>query len=208
MKALPWAALALSLLAVSAVSSALADSPTGQINFFDVSGTGATSTCTSTIWNGGTFSDGNIGFGGNLGPSNVIPIVGNGEEMCIMVHLHDQSPNTAFTISSGNLILLTGTDTFNTNSSGDATGYGIFNATGLSGDCSTHPIFVSPDIQGTPSTHNQIHHFYGGSGACGGTPPHLPPPSTVPQFPLGMGLLLLALVPALFVMKKKMLPTF
>jgi hypothetical protein len=61
--------------ALTAVPSAGASpTPGGQINFFDASGTA----CSATAWNGGTFSDGNQGFGGNLGVDKIIPIVANG----------------------------------------------------------------------------------------------------------------------------------
>jgi len=159
--------------------------PGGQINFFDVSGSGHTSACTTTAWNGGTFSDGNQGFGGNLGASKIIPIVSNGEEICVQIVFTDQSASTSYTISSpgGFLTLVTGTNPFSTDSSGNANVYLIFSISGLTGDCTTHPIDVSPGILGGDGSSGQIHHVYGGSGACGGTTPV--PTHGVPEFPMG-----------------------
>jgi len=168
---------------LTSVPYAAAVAPGGQISFFDVSGSGASSVCTSTVWNGGTFSDGNQGFGGNLGTAQQIPIVANGEEICIQIVFTDQSASTSYTISDpgGFLTLVTGTNPFSTDTNGNANVYLIFSLSGLTGDCTTHPIMVSPDISGGSGSGNQIHHYYGGADACGGTPPSL----GVPQFPLG-----------------------
>jgi len=158
--------------------------PGGQINFFDVSGSGSTSTClTGTAWNGGTFTDGKQGFGGNLGTSQQIPIVSNGEEICIQIVFTDQLASTSYTISDpgGFLTLVAGTNPFTTDASGNANVYLIFSVSGLTGDCTTHPIFVDPGITGGDGSSGQIHHYYGGAGSCGGKPP----PVGVPQFPLG-----------------------
>jgi hypothetical protein len=157
--------------------------PGGQINFFDVSGSGASSVCTSTVWNGGTFSDGGQGFGGNLGVAKQIPIVANGEEICIQIVFTDQKISTSYTISDpgGFMTLVKGTNPFTTDASGNANVYLIFSLSGLTGPCNTHPIKVSPNISGGSGSAGQIHHYYGGAGACGGTPPSL----GVPQFPLG-----------------------
>jgi len=171
---------------MTSIPYAAAVTPGGQINFFDVSGSGSSSVCTSTAWNGGTFSDGNQGFGGNLGTSQQIPIVANGEEICIQIVFTDQSASTSFTISDpgGFLTLVKGTNPFSTDSNGNANVYLIFSLSGLTGDCTTHPIDVSPNISGGDGSGGQIHHYYGGSGSCGGTIPVLPP-TGVPQFPLG-----------------------
>lgn len=170
---------------LTAIPSVAAVTPGGQINFFDVSGSGVSSTCTSTAWNGGTFSDGNQGFGGNLGGSQKIPIVANGEEICIQIIFTDQAANTSFTISTpgGFLTLVSGTNPFSTDSSGNANVFLIFSISGLTGDCTTHPIDISPNISGGAGSPGQIHHVYGGSGSCGGTSP--PPPHGVPEFPVG-----------------------
>lgn len=135
---------------ITSIPFAAAVTPGGQINFFDVSGSGSSSVCTSTAWNGGTYSDGNIGFGGNLGADTQIPIVSNGEEICIQIVFTDQSPSTSYTISDpgGFLTLVTGTNPFTTDSNGNANVYLIFSLSGLTGDCTTHPIMVSPDISG------------------------------------------------------------
>ncbi|MDA4137056.1 MAG: hypothetical protein OK449_08715 [Thaumarchaeota archaeon] len=196
--------------ALTAIPYAAAISPTGQVNFFDVSGTGAGSTCTSTVWNGGTFSDGNIGFAGNLGVASNIPIVANGEEICLQLVLTDQTPSTSFTVSDpgGFLTLLVGSTTLLTNAAGNATAFMIFSVSGLSGDCVTHPIMISPDVSDTASTKNQIHHYYGGAGSCGGVMPFPPPPLGVPQFPLGSiatALIMAAGLAGLLLVKKKQL---
>jgi hypothetical protein len=168
---------------LTSVQYVAAVTPGGLINFFDVSGSGSSSACTSTAWNGGTFSDGNQGFGGNLGTAQQIPIVASGEKICIQIVFTDQSASTSYTISDPGsfLTLVKGTNPFSTDASGNANVYLIFSVSGLTGDCTTHPIDVSPDISGGAGSGGQIHHYYGGSGSCGGTSP----PVGVPQFPLG-----------------------
>lgn len=202
------AALALTLLGFGAAAAPyVAGVPSGgEINFFDVSA----SACTTTVWNGGTFSDGNIGFGGNLGDPHQIPVVANGQEICIQIVLTAQAASTSFTISTpgSTLTLVSGSNPFKTDSSGNANVFLIFSVSNLSGDCTTHPIDISPDIAGGAGSGGQIHHIYGGSGACGGTTPFPPPPSSVPQFPLGaagMGLAMAAGFAGMILVKRKQL---
>ena len=199
------ATTAVFLLGLAAIPAVFSVTPSGTINFFDVSGSGASSTCTSTVWNGGTYMDGNQGFGGNLGSAQYIPIVANGEEICIQIIFVDQAASTSFTISDpgGYLSLVTGSNPFKTDGSGDANVFLIFSVSGLSGDCTTHPLKISPDISGGSGDAGQIHHYYGGAGACGGTPPSLPPPPSVPEFPFGLlGITAIALS-ALLLLRRK-----
>lgn len=183
-------------LMIAAAPSAYAAAG-GSINFFDVGGTVASPTCTSTAWSGGTFYDGNVGFGGNLGIDRWIPIVSNGEQICIEVVLVDQQPDTTYTISSQYLTLVSGTNPFKTDSSGNADVFLIFSVSGLSGGCSTQPIKISPGVSGSATTANQIHHIYGGSGPC--------TPNSVPQFPMGMVALFALAVPALLLVRRNWL---
>jgi hypothetical protein len=207
---LGFAALAVAIFGFALISlpSAAAVTPSGTVNFFDASGTGASSTCTSTVWNGGTFADGNIGFGGNLGVANNIPVVSNGEEICMQLILSDQAATTTYTLNipGGYLTPVVGSNTVMTDAAGNANVYIIYSVSGLTGDCTTHPIQISPDVGGTASTGDMIHHFYGGSGMCGGVIPFPPPPLGVPQFPLGtlgMAAMIAGLAAVLFVQKKK-----
>jgi len=219
-KALAVIGLGIFAISVAAVPLVSAVTPGGQINFYDVSGTGSSSTCTTTTWNGGTYSDGNQGFGGNLGADQNIPILANGEEICVNIVFTDQAASTTFTISDpgGFLTFVTGCSvnttpcpsgdvlssaSFKTDGSGNANVYLIFSVSGLTGDCMTHPLKVSPDISGGEGDAGQIHHYYGGAGACGGTTPKFPPPPSAPQFPLGMALLFVVLVPAFLLFRKR-----
>jgi hypothetical protein len=191
---------------LTSVPSVSAVTPGGEINFFDVSGSGSSSVCTSTVWSGGAFSDGDQGFGGNLGTAQQIPIVANGDEICIQIVFTDQLASTSYAISDpgGFLTLVKGTNPFSTDPSGNANVYLIFSLSGLTGDCTTHPIDVSPGISGGDGSGGQIHHFYGGSGSCGGTSP----PHGVPQFPLGslgFASLMAAGISAMLLLKRKQL---
>ncbi len=135
-----------------------------RINFFYVSGSGASSKCTSIAWNGGTYKDGNQGFGGNLGDSQYVPILANGEEICINIVFTGQAASTTFTIYTDGTFTLTpvagSSLSFATDGSGNANVNIIVTVSGLTGGCDTHPIKINPGISG-------------GDGSSGSDSPHL-----------------------------------
>lgn len=190
--------LVLLLTLAFAVPPTFATTPSGQIDFYTVSGT---NTCTSTVWPT-TGYDGNIGFPSNLpGGSNIhiAPSAGTGTSyICIVLTLTDQAPNTVYSVYVSGSTIMSNTQTCTTDSNGDAVCTMIFTLTVLPG-CATNPIFISPKVSGTGGTGNQVHHITNlnyDNGIC---------TIGAPEFPYGLLGLFAVAAPALLILRKRAL---
>ena len=185
-------------IGLAVVPAVYATSPTGQVNYFNVSG-GA---CTSTAWTGATAIDGNVGgfFSNNVGgPPNTV-VVGTGQ-VCVQVVLTNATPNTVYTITATQL---SGTVTVTTDGSGNGSGEAVLTST-FSGACVTNPLKMSPDTPFSLSA-GQINHVWVGTG-CGTTTTTSTTTTTithgVPEFPAGLALLVMLALPALLLLRKR-----
>ncbi len=171
--------------------------PSGQINYFNVSG-GA---CTSTAWTGPVGVDGNNPgfFPNNVGGPPLTAIVGTGS-ICVQVVLTGATPNTSYVITANKL---TGTLTVTTDGSGNGSAEAVFTSS-FSGACTTVPIDMSPE---SPfSLASGINHVFVGTGTTStGVDCNLFPPPPVPEFPAGIAVMLALVLPALLLFRKKSL---
>jgi hypothetical protein len=156
-------AILLVFMSLSVIPTSAKSSGTGTVNFWTVSGSGQSATCNvGTSWPT-IATDGDIGFGGNLGAPNVVPTLSDGQLICIELVLSNQSPNTQYTVtSSGSTITLTpvvqGGNIFTTDGSGNVDVQMIFQASVTNG-CQTNPIKISPNVAGADGADGgQIHH--------------------------------------------------
>jgi hypothetical protein len=210
-------------IGLASIPAAYAVTPSGQVNYFNVSG----GVCTSTAWTGATAVDGKVPymFPNNLGGPPNTAVVGTGS-ICVQVVLTDAKPNTVYTITGTKL---SGTLTITTDSSGNGSGEAVFTST-FSGACTTNVLKMSPS---TPFTliAGQINHGWVGTG-CGTTTSTTTTSTTttsttttsttttsttttsttttstttthgVPEFPAGFVVLLALIVPALLLLRKR-----
>jgi hypothetical protein len=174
---------------LAAVPSAYAVSPTGQVNYLNVS----SGVCTSTAWTGPAASDGNVPgmFPNNLGGPPNTAVAGTGA-ICIQVVLTDASPNTDYTITGTKV---SGTLTVTTDASGNGNGEAVFTST-FSGACTTDPLKMSPSAPFDLNA-GQINHIWVGTGSpCTSA-------TGVPEFPAGIGMMLLLALPAMLLLRKR-----
>lgn len=183
-------------IGLASIPSAFAVTPSGQVNYFNVSG----GLCTGTAWTGPTLSDGNVPgmFPNNVGgPPNTV-VVGTGS-VCIQVVLTNGTPNTSYTITA---TALSGTLTVTTNGSGNGSGEAVFTSN-YSGACITNPLKMSPD---TPFglTAGQINHVWVGTDCTTTTTTTTTTTIThaVPEFPAGIWMMLLLALPALLLLRR------
>ena len=170
--------------------------PSGQVFYYTVSG----GVCTTTpVPLSQTQSDGSVPgmFSNNVGgPPNTVK-VGTGQ-VCIKVVLTGATPSSSYTVTDGGK--LAGTITITTDSSGDGSGEAVFTST-YSGSCTTTPLKMTPTTPFTIHTNigsdGQINHVWVGTGTC---------VESAPEFPLGLVGVFALGIPALFVLRKKMLP--
>lgn len=161
----------------------------GQVNYLNVSA----GVCTSTAWTGPTATDGNVPgfFPNNLGGPPNTAVVGTGS-ICVQVVLTNASPNTDYTITGTKV---SGTLTVTTDGSGNGNGEAVFTST-YSGSCTTDPLKMSPSSPFSLSG-GQINHIWVGTGSpCTSA-------TSVPEFPLGLGMMLLLALPALLLLRKR-----
>ena len=197
-----------------AATPAYAVTPSGQVNYFNVSG----GVCTSTAWTGATAVDGNVPgeFSNNVGGPPNTAVVGTGS-ICIQVVLTGATPNTTYTVTGTQLSC---TITINTNGGGNGSGQAVCTST-FSGACVTNPLKMSPETPFVLSA-GQIAHVWVGTGA-----PCTPITTTttitsststttitsststttvshgVPEFPgLGLAAVLAIAIPALFLVSR------
>ena len=183
---------------LATIPSAFAVTPSGQVNYFNVSG-GA---CTSTAWTGGTAIDGNVPgmFPNNIGGPPNTATVGTGS-ICIQVILSNATPNTTYTVTATQLNC---TITIHTDGSGNGSGEAVCTST-FSGSCITNPLKMSPDTPYSLSG-GTIAHVWVGTGTCGTTTTTTTTTTVthgVPEFPAGMAILMLLAVPALLLLRKR-----
>jgi hypothetical protein len=179
-------------IGLASIPSAYAVTPSGQVNYFNVSG----GVCTSTAWTGATALDGNVpgSFPNNLvppGPPNA-PVVGTGS-ICIQVVLTGATPNTTYTITATQLSC---TITVTTDGSGNGSGEAVCTST-FSGACTTNPLKMSPETPFVLSG-GQIDHVWVGTGGNCSTVTH-----GVPEFPAGLAILVMLTLPAVLLLKKR-----
>jgi hypothetical protein len=178
-------------------SFSFATTPTGQINYFNVSG----GSCTSTAWTGGVGVDGNNPgfFPNNVGGPQPTAIVGTGS-ICIQVILTGATPSTDYVITSNKM---SGTLTVTTDSLGDGSAEAVFTSS-FSGQCTTVPITMDPE---SPYVlQSGIAHVFVGTGYDSTDNVYCTPPTNgVPQFPLagalGFAMVFAIAVPVLIAMR-------
>jgi hypothetical protein len=175
---------------LASIPSAFAVTPSGQVNYFNVSG----GLCTSTAWTGATALDGNVPgeFTNNVGGPPNTAVVGTGS-ICIQVVLTGATPNTTYTITATQLSC---TITVTTNAAGNGSGEAVCTST-FSGACVTNPLKMTPETPFVLSG-GQINHVWVGTGGVCSTVTH-----GVPEFPAGIGMILLLALPALLLLRKR-----
>ncbi len=180
------AGVAFVALLLTFVLPATATTPSGSVNYFNVS----SGSCTTTVWTGGTLTDGNPP---GLLPNNLLgpplaPVVGIGS-ICIQVVLTDVSSGT-FTVTSPKL-----TGSLTLDSGNGYSAEAVFTSS-FDGPCTTAPLFISP--KGTVGNNaGQINHVWVGTD-CGEN-------LNVPEFPLGLVGVFVVAVPALLLLRKRAL---
>ena len=153
--------------------------PSGQVNYFNVSG----GVCTSTAWTAPILSDGNVPgmFRNNVGGPPMTAVVGTGS-ICVQVVLSGATPSTAYVITATKM---SGSLTVTTDASGSGSNEAVFTST-YTGTCTTDPLKMNPS---SPFDLNagQINHVWVGTG-CGA--------NGVPEFPIAgsLGLLLVVAI--------------
>ena len=195
-KASVYPLLAIALLMLAGPAAVFA-SATGTIDYYVSYGT-----CSST-WGGGSAADGNPPgiFNNNLGTPNVAPIIGTGS-ICVRVVLTGATPLTKYQITNNNL---NGFLNVNTDASGNGDNYTLFTSV-FAGQCVTSPFKLSPE---TPYslTGGQIGHVWVGTGTDTTGQVNCSSGRLVPEFPLGLFLLLVAAIPGVFFIRRRAFQT-
>lgn len=199
-----------SLLLIGPFAGVANATGTGEIDFYLTDSGSATvdGSCTSsahgTVWP--TYGmDGAVGFPTNLpGGSNtqVTPTAPVGTSyICVHLTMSGQSSTVdSYSIWASGSTITSGTATCTTTSTGSGAVdcWFILTLTVTSG-CVTNPIKVSPTVAGAGDGGSQLQHIanlYYNNGTC-------TPPTSAPEFPLGLlGVFALAL-PALLVLRKR-----
>jgi hypothetical protein len=168
--------------------------PTGQVDYFTVSG----GSCTSTVWST-TASDGNVPafFPNNVGGPPLTAQVNSGQDICITLVLKGASPSTTYYFAVDHTSPV---GSFTTDSSGDGSGSIVWtnSVVGSGTSVCTIPIFWGtnnpPNVHGTQANHLVLATSQG--SVCSG------PPTSVPEFPYGSLLMIGLAAPLLLVARR------